>query len=121
MKLIDSKELLLAMEELEKERKIDKQFLIESLEMALITAYKRDYDSAENIKISIDDKTGEIHLYSVKTVVDEVKNDKTEIGKEEAKNISKKLSVGDSVDIEIFPREFGRIAAQTAKQVIIQK
>ena len=119
---IDSKELVLAMDELEKERGIKKEFLLESIEAALVTAYKRNFDSnIENVKVTMDGETGEIHLYCEKDVVEEVENDKLEISLEDAKKISKKLEVGDKAEIELVPKNFGRIAAQTAKQVIKQK
>lgn len=121
MKAIDNKELILALEELENEKGIEKAYLIESIETALVTAYKKNFDSAENVKVVMDNKTGEAHLYAVKEVVEAVEDSKTQIGVNEAKSISKKLELGDTVDIEMVPKDFGRIAAQTAKQVIIQK
>ena len=117
----DYKELISAMEELEKEKGISKAYLVESLETALITAYKRNFDSSENAKVVIDDKTGEMHLYAIKEVVEAVENEDTQIGKKDAKKISKKLDIGDTVEVEIIPKDFGRIAAQTAKQVMLQK
>jgi len=121
MKTTDYKELISAMEELEKEKGISKEYLIEALETALITAYKRNFDSNENAKVNIDEKTGEMHLYSVKEVVEVVENEDLQISEKDAKKISKKLEIGDTVDIEIIPKDFGRISAQTAKQVMLQK
>ncbi|MCI9016681.1 MAG: transcription termination/antitermination protein NusA [Clostridia bacterium] len=121
MKAIDNKELILALEELEKEKGIQKAYLIEAIEAALLTAYKRNFDSAENVKVVMDNKTGEAHLYAIKEVVEVVEDSKLQININEAKKISKKLEIGDNVDIEMIPKDFGRIAAQTAKQVIIQK
>ncbi len=121
MKAIDNKELVLALEELENEKGIKKDYLIEAIETALVTAYKRNFDSAENVKVVMDNETGAAHLYAVKEVVEAVEDSKLQISLEEAKNISKKLEIGDTVDIEMVPKDFGRIAAQTAKQVIIQK
>lgn len=121
---INSSELILAIEELEKEKGIDKDSLLESIQTALVTAYKRNFDSAENVKVTMDGVTGEIHVYAEKQVVEkqeEVENDKLQISLEDAKKINKKLDVGDVAEIEQVPKEFGRIAAQTAKQVIIQK
>ena len=120
-KSTDYKELIAAMEELEKEKGISKAYLMESLETALITAYKKNFDSSENAKVVIDDVTGEMHLYSVKEVVEVVENPDLQISEKQAKEISKKLDIGDTVDIEIIPKDFGRIAAQTAKQVMLQK
>ena len=121
MKAIDMKELVIAMEELEKERGIKKEYLLESLESALVTAYKKNFDSADNVKVEINHETGEIHIYSTKTVVEAVKDSCFEISLDDARKISKKLEIGDSVDVEIVPKNFGRIAAQTAKQVVVQK
>ena len=118
---IDNKELVIALEELEKEKGIKKDYLLESIETALVTAYKRNFDSAENVKVVMDNVTGASHLYAVKEVVDAVEDAKLQISLEDAKKISKKIKVGETVDIELAPKNFGRIAAQTAKQVIIQK
>ena len=121
MKAIDNKELIKALEELEKEKGIEKEYLLESIETALVTAYKKNFDSLENVKVEMDNKTGETHVYSVKDVVKEVEDNTLQISVEKAKKINKTLKEGDKVEIEIVPKDFGRIAAQTAKQVIIQK
>jgi len=117
----DNKELIQAMEDLEKEKGMTKEYLLSSIEAALITAYKKNFDSIENVKVVMDEKTGEIHVYALLEVVEEVEDSKTQIHIEQANEISKKYAVGDILDKEIIPREFGRIAAQTAKQVIVQK
>ena len=121
MKAIDNKELEIALEALEKERGIKKEYLMEQIEAALITAYKNNYKDSENVQVVIDRKTGETHIYAVKEVVTKLENPVLQIAKTEAVKINKQLKVGDTVNIEINPRNFGRIAAQTAKQVIIQK
>ena len=121
---IDSSELIVAMDELEKENGIKKEVLLEAIETALVTAYKRNFDSAENVKITMDKETGEIHVYAEKDVVEkpeDVENSKLQICLEDARKINKKLEVGDKAEIEQVPKNFGRIAAQTAKQVIVQK
>ena len=121
-KLIDSKELVLALDELEKEKGIKKDYMLESIETALVTAYKRNYDSnTENVKVTMNAETGEIHVYAEKEVVETVEDEKIQINLTDARKINKKLEIGDVAQIEIIPRDFGRIAAQTAKQVIIQK
>ena len=121
-KLIDSKELILALEDLEKEKGIKKDYMLESIEMALVTAYKRNYDStSDNVKVTMNAETGEVHVYAEKTVVETVEDEKLEINLTDAHKINKKLAIGDIAQEEIIPRDFGRIAAQTAKQVIIQK
>ena len=121
MKSIETKELIMAIEELEKERGINKEYLLESLEAALVTAYKRNFDSAENVKVTMDSTTGNIRVFSLKQVVENVEDDLLEISLEDAKKEDKKIELGDSLELEIIPRDFGRIAAQTAKQVIVQK
>ena len=118
---IDNKELILAIDELEKEKGIKKEYLMESIESALLTAYKRNFNSQENVKVVMDKETGASHLYSVKEIVEQVEDPTLQISLVDAQKINKTLQIGDNVDIELVPKNFGRIAAQTAKQVIIQK
>ena len=118
---IDNKELILALEELEKEKGMNKDYLLDAIETALVTAYKRNFDSLENVKVSMDRKTGATHVYAVKQVVEKPENLETEISLEDAKKINPDVKEEETVEVEIVPRNFGRIAAQTAKQVIIQK
>ena len=121
-KAIDSKEMLLAMEELEKENGMEPGSLMEAIETALVTAYKRDFDStADNAKVVVDKATGDYHVFVEKEVVEEVEDGNTQISLDDAKKINKSLEIGDTAQIEIMPKNFGRIAAGTAKQVIIQK
>ncbi len=121
MKAIDNKELILALEDLEKEKGIKKEYLLESIESALVTAYKRNFDALENVKVVMDKQTGATYVYSIKEVVERANDPVQEISLDEAKKINKSLQLGDNVEIEIVPKNFGRIAAQTAKQVIVQK
>ncbi len=121
MKSNENKELIMAIEELEKERGINKEYLLESLEVALVSAYKKNFDSAENVKIEMDNVTGEIHIYAQKEVVEEVEDDKLQISLSDAKQIEKNAIIGDIINIETKPKDFGRIAAQAAKQHIVQK
>ena len=118
---IDNKELIIALEDLEKEKGIKKEYLLESIETALVTAYKRNFDSLENVRVEMDKQTGATHVYSIKEVMEKANDEDTEISIKEAKKINPDLEDGDTVEVEIVPRDFGRIAAQTAKQVIIQK
>ena len=120
-KAIDNKELILAMEELEKEKGIKKEYLLESVETALVTAYKRNFDSKENVRVAMDKETGEVHLYAVKDVSEVVEDGSLQISLENAKKINPRAELGDQVNIELAPKDFGRIAAGTAKQVIVQK
>lgn len=124
MKNVDVKELIAVMDELEKERGISKDYLVEALEEALVKAYKQNFDvedSVENVKVTIDKITGEMHVYSAKEVVEELPVPELEISLEDARKIDKNYNVGDIVNIEIKPKDFGRIAAQKAKQVVVQK
>ena len=121
---IDSTELIMAMEELEKEKGISKDYMLESIETALVTAYKRNFDSVENVRVTMDRVTGEIHVYAEKDVVEkpeDIEDDRLQITLEDARKLDSKLQVGDKAEIELVPKNFGRIAAGTAKQVIIQK
>lgn len=116
-----NKEFFDALEELSMEKGINKNYLLDAIENALITAYKKNFSSAENVKIVIDEENCAINVYSLKEVVDEICNPSLEIEKSEAKHYNKKAKLGDIVEIQITPKDFGRIAAQTAKQVIVQK
>ena len=119
---IDTTELIMAMDELEKTNGIKKEFLMESIESALVIAYKKNFDSNdENVKVVIDKEDGQMHVYQQKDVVEEVTDDKKEISLEDAQKINSSYKVGDIVNFELMPKEFGRIAAQTARQVITQK
>lgn len=118
---IDNKQLIVAIQELEKEKGIKKDYLLDSIESALLTAYKRNYNSQENVKVIVDRETGASHLYSVKEVVEHAETPILQISLEEARKIDKEAQIGGTVDVELVPKNFGRIAAQTAKQVIIQK
>lgn len=114
-------ELVGALNELERERGISKEILLEAIEAAIVSAYKRHYGSAENVRVMLDDRTGRMRVYAMKTVVDEVEDDATEISLEDARQINPAYQVGDVAEIEITPKDFGRIAAGTAKQVVIQR
>ena len=118
---IDNKQLIVAIQELEKEKGIKKDYLLDSIEQALLTAYKRNYNSQENVKVVVDRETGASHLYSVKEVIEHAENPILQISLADARKIDKEAKIGDTVDVELVPKNFGRIAAQTAKQVIIQK
>ncbi len=121
---MNSKEFIKAVDAIVKEKNIDREYVFEAMELALATAYKKNFDSLTNSKIFIDRKTGDIKVYSYLTVVDDDAEDPdldTEITLSEARKINKTLNVGDTIDTEVTPKDFGRVAAATAKQVIIQK
>lgn len=116
-----NKEMFEALEELSLEKGINKDYILDAIETALITAYKRNFNSSENVKIVIDEEHYTINVYSLKEVVEEVFDPAIEIDLATARNINKKVVMGDIVEVEITPKDFGRISAQTAKQVIVQK
>lgn len=123
---MDTKEFLSALEVLEKEKGIKKEYIIEAVENALEIAYRKNFSILDNVKVVIDKNSGSVHVYDVKSVVlevgdDEDNIDENEISLEDAKKIDSKYEVGDEVPFEVTPRDFGRISAQTAKQVILQK
>lgn len=113
--------MLNALNALETEKGIAKEIIIEALEAALVSAYKRNYNQAQNVEVEFDLKKGNIHVYAVKEVVDEVFDSRLEVGINEAHTINQAYEVGDDIRFEVTPKDFGRIAAQTAKQVIMQR
>lgn len=117
----DSQELISALEALCKEKQIHKDVLFDALEAALISAYKRNFASAQNVLVDINRETGVIRVCAQKEVVEEVENSLTQISVEDAKKSYGSYSVGDIVNVEVTPANFGRIAAQTAKQVVTQR
>lgn len=110
-----------ALEELEKERGVSKAILLEALEAALVSAFKRHYGSTQNVRVDLDGNTGVIKVLARKTVAEDVADPKTEISLLDARAIDPAYAVGDIVEVEVTPKEFGRIAAQTAKQVVVQR
>lgn len=114
-------ELIYALDQLEKERGIKKDIVIEAIEIALVSAYKRNFSNSQNVRVSIDRLTGEIGVFAVKNVVQEVTNPQEEISIEDAQKENPNLGEGDIFEIEVTPDKFGRIAAQTAKQVVLQR
>lgn len=116
-----SAELIHALNQLEKEKGIKKDIILEAIEAALISAYKRNFGSSQNVKVTMDRETGDIRVYASKKVVDKVENTMAEINLEEARKYNKLVDTEDFVDIEVTPRTFGRIAAMTAKQVVMQR
>ncbi len=116
-----SKELLGALDTLEKEKGIKKDVVIDALQAALVSAYKRNYGQAQNVDVEFDPKKGDMHVYSVKTVVDDVNDPQLQVSLNDALEINKGYEDGDSIKFEVTPKNFGRIAAQTAKQVIMQR
>ena len=115
------KELLLALEILEKEKDISKEVMFEAIENSLLTACKQHFGKADNMSVQIDRQTGRFKVFAKKTVVMKPEDTVSEIAKDEAKKIVPGVKVGDVVDVEIESRDFGRIATTNAKNVILQK
>ena len=116
-----SSELFRAINYLEEEKGIDKETLLEALEAALISAYKRNFKSTGNVHVIFDEDKGTMNVYERKTVVEEVEDEREQISLEEARDINLDYEIDDIVDIEVTPKDFGRIAAQAAKQVVTQR
>lgn len=114
-------EFMQAFEQLGKEKGIAPEILFEAIEAALISAYKRNFSSAQNVRVSLERTTGEIHVYARKNVVDVVTDTRLEIDLNEARLLDVRYDLEDIVEIEVTPKNFGRIAAQTAKQVVVQR
>ena len=114
-------ELGRVIEQVEKDKSINKAILIEALESALVMAAKKKYGIDKEIEAHYNEELGEIELFQFKTVVEEIGDDATEIILEKAKQLDPEVSLGDSMGVKLDTSQFGRIAAQTAKQVIIQK
>lgn len=114
-------EFVLALKQLEKEKGIDASIIMEAIEAALISAYKKNYGSLMNVTVHMDHETGDIQVFAEKEVVDSVHSPQTEIPLEEARALKHDCMLGDLIKVEESPKNFGRIAAQTAKQVVVQR
>ena len=114
-------EFIEALEQIGKEKGITTDILLEAIEAALISAYKKNYGTSQNVRVNIDRDTGEVKVFTLKNVVENVENDLLEISPEEAKKYNPSCRINDIVEIEVTPKKFGRIAAQTAKQVVVQR
>ena len=116
-----NKEFIEAIEQIEEEKGIPKATVLEAIEAALLSAYKNIYGTNQNVRVEIDDQTGEINVYLRRDIVEDVESDAYQISLEEAREIDPEYEIGDYIDFEIEPADFGRIAAQTAKQVALQR
>ena len=115
------KDFLDALDEIQRTKGIDKEELICAVEAALISAYKKDFKGGQNVKVEIDRETGVLHVYALKNIVEAPENDMDEISLQEAKAINASYEAGDIAEIAIDPKDFGRVAAQNAKQLILQR
>ena len=116
-----NRELIDALNQIEKEKDISKDVLLDALENSLVAACKNNYGRADNIKVNINRTTGEVNVYAMKEVVEEVADPVMQISLAQAKMKDIEMSLGDLISIEVTPKNFGRIAAQKAKQVVVQK
>ena len=116
-----NQEFMEALEELEQEKGIDKQTLLDAIKTALISAYKRNFGITQDARVEIDEQTGAIAVYAEKEVVEEVFDPSFEVSLDEARAINEAYEIGDTIEEEVTPASFGRIAAQTAKQVVVQR
>jgi N utilization substance protein A len=114
-------DFLAALVQLETEKGIPKGYLIEAISDALLSAYKKDYGTNQNVRIDVDEITGSVRVFSAKKVVESAQDENCEMSLEDAKMIDIRYGLDDIVEIEVTPKTFGRIAAQTAKQVVIQR
>lgn len=117
----DNRELIEALDELEKEKEISKDIILEAIENSLLAACKNHFGKSDNIKVNINRETGEVTVFAEKDIVEDVNDPAMEISLSDAKKISEDKEIGDKVDIVVTPKDFGRIAAQKAKQVVVQK
>jgi N utilization substance protein A len=116
-----NKEFMQAVEDLEREKAISKDLLIEAIESALVSAYKKNYGTSQNVRVNIDRETGDIDVFMRKNIVDIVEDPFVEVHVDEAKEIDPAYEIGDIIEYQVTPMDFGRIAAQTAKQVVVQR
>jgi N utilization substance protein A len=114
-------DFMAALEAIEKEKGINKDILFEAIEAALISAYRRNFNSSHNVRVNIERETGKIKVFSCLDVVENVSKPQQEILLEEARKKNPLLKIGEVLELEVTPKNFGRIAAQTAKQVVIQR
>ena len=114
-------EFLEAIDALERERHMSKDMLLEAIESALVSAYKKNYGTSQNVRVDIDRETGDINVYMRRDVVEEVEDPFSQASLEEAREIDPTYEIGDVIEYMVTPMDFGRIAAQTAKQVVIQR
>ncbi|MBS5521052.1 MAG: transcription termination/antitermination protein NusA [Clostridiales bacterium] len=117
----EGRELIEALAQIEKEKGINKEILLEAIESSLVAACKNEYGKSDNIRVIINRDNGKVLVYAEKTVVEEVEDTAAQISIANAKLKDPKYELGDIVQVEVTPRNFGRIAAQKAKQVVVQK
>ena len=118
---MNNKEFMNAVQLLVKEKGINEDTIYEAMELALISAYKKHFNQLSNVRVAIDRKKGDIKVYSFMTVVEEVEDPRVELTLEEARKLVPNIQIGETIEEEVTTKDFGRVAAGTAKQVIVQK
>lgn len=116
-----NKDFMLALDELCKDKNVEKEVILDALEKALVKSYQKNYDNQENVDVVINHDTGEIGVYALKEVADKVEDSINQISLKDAKEFDSSLKVGDTARIKLVPKNFGRVAAQTARNIVIQK
>lgn len=116
-----NKDFMLALDELCKDKNVEKDVILDALEKALVKSYQKNYDNQENVDVVIDHETGEIGVFALKDVVEQVEDPINQISLKDAKDVDSSLVVGDTARIKLVPKNFGRVAAQTARNIVIQK
>ena len=116
-----NKDFMLALDELCKDKNVEKDVILDALEKALVKSYQKNYDNQENVDVVIDHETGEIGVFALKDVVEQVEDPINQISLKDAKDVDSSLAVGDTARIKLVPKNFGRVAAQTARNIVIQK
>ncbi len=116
-----NREFIEALEALAKERRIKKEVLYNAIEAALVSAYKKNFGNAGNVRVLVDRETGDVQVHAIKQVTEQIEDPQLEISLDAARQIRPNYDVGDLVEVEVTPKQFGRIAAQTAKQVVVQR
>lgn len=114
-------ELLTALKTLEKEKGISSEILVEAIEAALVAAYQKNFNKAQNVRVEFNTETGQVRVFAKKEAKEEVEDPRLEISLGEAKAINSLYEEGDIVEVEVTPMDFGRVAAANAKQVIVQR
>lgn len=118
---MNNKEFINAVQLLVKEKGIKEEVIYEAMELALTSAYKKHFNSLSNVKVNINPELGDIKIYSFRTVVENIEDEQCEILLEDAKKIVPNIELGETIDEEVIAKDFGRVAASTAKQVVVQK
>ncbi len=114
-------DFLKALDDLEREKHMSKDMLLEAIESALVSAYRKNYNTTQNVRVDINRETGDINVYMRRDVVEEVEDPFSQASLEEAQEIDPEYEIGDVIEYQVTPMDFGRIAAQTAKQVVVQR